>query len=303
MANTARPPGFVKMAAVAQNVDTAGKLLVVAPDEQPPAGWLSGGLGLFGVILKSVTIDGWVVIGFLGIMTVVSWYVMITKYLYLNSIAKGNSEFMKQWREVAADMTTLDHTNADSMKTMGGRVEGRLVRLMHNAPLYQVYHIGAEEIRHRMADADYGGVLSAQSCQAIRASLDTGYVRQGQIINGGLVFLTISIAGGPFIGLFGTVAGVMITFAAIAATGEVNINAIAPGIAAALVATMAGLFVAIPALLGYNYLMSRINNVTADMQIFIDEFVTKMPSFIGPEVPPVATWSTFSTWRMKSFRA
>ena len=70
-----------------------------------------------------------------------------------------------------------------------------------------------------------------------------------------MVLLTIAISGGPFLGLLGTVVGVMITFAAIAAAGDVNINAIAPGISAALLATVAGLAVAIPALFGYNYLI------------------------------------------------
>src|SRR3546814_7192320 len=73
-----------------------------------------------------------------------------------------------------------------------------------------------------------------------------------------MVLLTIAISGGPFIGLLGTVLGVMITFASVAVAGEVNINAIAPGIAAALLATVAGLAVAIPALFGYNYLLSRV---------------------------------------------
>jgi biopolymer transport protein ExbB len=127
-----------------------------------------------------------------------------------------------------------------------------------------------------------GSVLSSRSIQAIRASLDGGYVRENHALNDGLVFLTISIAGGPFMGLLGTVVGVMITFAAIAATGEVNISAIAPGLAAALVATVAGLLVAIPALLGYNYLVSRMKTVSSDMQIFIDEFVTKMAEFYSP---------------------
>jgi biopolymer transport protein ExbB len=68
----------------------------------------------------------------------------------------------------------------------------------------------------------------------------------------------------------------MITFAAIAATGDVNVNAIAPGIAAALAATVAGLAVAIPALFGYNWLASQIKEVVADNRVFIDEFVTKL---------------------------
>jgi biopolymer transport protein ExbB len=75
------------------------------------------------------------------------------------------------------------------------------------------------------------------------------------------------------------VIGVMITFAAIAAQGDVNVNAIAPGIAAALAATVAGLGVAIPSLFGYNYLLSRVKDTTSDMQVFIDEFVTRMAEF------------------------
>ena len=91
-----------------------------------------------------------------------------------------------------------------------------------------------------------------------------------------MVLLTIAISGGPFLGLLGTVVGVMITFAAIAAAGDVNINAIAPGISAALLATVAGLAVAIPALFGYNILITRNKNVSADMHVFVDEFVTRM---------------------------
>jgi biopolymer transport protein ExbB len=67
----------------------------------------------------------------------------------------------------------------------------------------------------------------------------------------------------------------MITFAAIAASGDVNVNAIAPGIAAALAATVAGLAVAIPALFGYNWLNTQIKEIVADMRVFIDEFVTR----------------------------
>jgi biopolymer transport protein ExbB len=68
----------------------------------------------------------------------------------------------------------------------------------------------------------------------------------------------------------------MITFAAIAAVGDVNVNSIAPGIAAALVATVAGLGVAIPALFGYNYLASRVKNISADQQVFADELIAKI---------------------------
>jgi len=278
ISKVARSVGLIKFAATSQGTDSA-KLLTVAPDEQPPASWLSGSFGLFGVILKSVTVDGWVVIAILGIMSLVSWYVMITKLIYVNHVQKGNKLFLKQWSHVAQDLTILDHTDAARVKSMGGIAGPKIQRLIANCSLYRIYHIGSEEIGHRMAN---GNVLSSRSIQAIRASLDGGYVRENHRLNDGLVFLTISIAGGPFMGLLGTVVGVMITFAAIAATGEVNISAIAPGLAAALVATVAGLVVAIPALLGYNYLVSRMKTVSSDMQIFIDEFVTKMAEFYSP---------------------
>ena len=90
------------------------------------------------------------------------------------------------------------------------------------------------------------------------------------------VLLTIAISGGPFLGLLGTVVGVMITFAAIALSGDVNVNAIAPGTAAALAATVAGLSVAIPALFGYNWLNTRIKAISADNRVFVDEFVTRV---------------------------
>jgi biopolymer transport protein ExbB len=282
VSRVARGPGLVKFAASEQSGDATNKTINVGQDEAPPAGWLSGAFGLFGVILKSVTIDGWVVIGILAIMSVVSWYVMITKLLYVNSVQKCNDLFLREWETMSLDLTSLDH---DDTKSMGDEAGPRIQRLIHRAPLYRIYHIGSAEISKR---TNRGKNLSTRSIQAIRASLDGGYVRENHALNSGLVFLTISIAGGPFMGLLGTVVGVMITFAAIAATGEVNISAIAPGLAAALVATVAGLLVAIPALLGYNYLMARLKTVTSDLQIFIDEFVTKMAEVYSPDEAEVS---------------
>ena len=80
----------------------------------------------------------------------------------------------------------------------------------------------------------------------------------------------------------------MITFAAIAASGDVNIAAIAPGMAAALVTTAAGLAVAIPALFGYNYLLSRIKDATTDMHVFVDEFATRLAETYRARHEPLA---------------
>jgi biopolymer transport protein ExbB len=148
---------------------------------------------------------------------------------------------------------------------------------MRASPIYHIYHIGADEIRKRIERSQGGFTgLSNRSIQAIKASLDTGLVHGVHKLNSHLVFLTIGIAGGPYLGLLGTVIGVMITFAVIAQSGEVEINSIAPGIAGALLATVAGLAVAIPALFIYSYLSSRIKEVIGNMQTFIDEFITKI---------------------------
>jgi biopolymer transport protein ExbB len=286
ISKVARPAGFIKLAAIGQGGDDrAGKLLVLGADEQQ-TNWLSWlSTGYFGVIFKSLSVDGWVVIGLLGVMACLSWFVMINKISYLNGISKGNAVFMKEWRHVAADLTVLDSGDAESTRTLGGRVDQAGQRAMRNASVYRIYHIGVEEIRHRLASDPGVGTsagrkgLSGRSIQAIRASLDGGLVRETQKINKLIVLLTICISGGPFLGLLGTVVGVMITFAAVAAAGDVNVNAIAPGIAAALLATVAGLAVAIPSLFGYNYIITRVKDATADMHVFIDEFVTKMAEF------------------------
>ncbi|MCA6124959.1 DUF2341 domain-containing protein [Bradyrhizobium sp. WSM 1704] len=279
----ARPAGFIKVMAIGQGPDQA-KLMTFSVDEET-ASWLSG---YFAVILKSVTLDGWVVIGFLLIMAAVSWVVMIDKASYLNKQSKANAQFMKGFREIAADLTMLDRGDADDVSTLGGRLTEADAKMMRSSSLYRIYHIGAAEIRHRFVGSNgqqRAPVLSAAAIAAIRASLDSGVVKEMQRLNRLMVVLTIAISGGPFLGLLGTVVGVMITFAAIAASGDVNVNAIAPGIAAALVATVAGLGVAIPALFGYNYLISRIKDLTSDIQVFVDEFVTKMAEFYSADRP------------------
>ncbi len=121
-------------------------------------------------------------------------------------------------------------------------------------------------------------MLNAEAIEVIRAVVDATLVRENQRLARSMVLLTISISGGPFLGLLGTVVGVMITFAAIAASGDVNINAIAPGISAALLATVANsLVVAGIPRCSVNYLLRRCKELSpADMQVFVDEFVTRL---------------------------
>jgi biopolymer transport protein ExbB len=281
IAKVARPADFIKFAAISQGTDPS-RLISYGPDEETSS-WLSG---YFAVILRSVTIDGWVVIGILMVMAVVSWFVMARKASYLSRQAKANVRFMKDFREIGGDLTELDRGDRDGKPAGGTKVSAGERRMIRDSSLYRIYRIGAGEIRRRFGERTRGRVLSVQSLAAIRAALDAGYIIETQRLNRLMVILTIAISGGPFLGLLGTVVGVMITFAAIAASGDVNINAIAPGISAALVATVAGLGVAIPALFGYNYLITSIKNLTTDMQVFIDEFVARMAEAYSPSPQP-----------------
>jgi len=287
----ARPAGFLKFLAVNQGPEPS-KLLTLSVDEET-ASWFSGH---FGVLLKAVTFDGWVVIIILMVMALASWIVMVEKHRYLSRQKQGNDVFVPAFRRLDNDLTRLadsaafqaDQLANGSVNKNASKAKSKdAAAALRYSANHRIYLIGADEIRRRFPDDATGGthVLSAEAIAAIRSALDAGLVRELQALNRLMVILTISISGGPFLGLLGTVIGVMITFAAIAMSGDVNINAIAPGIAGALMATVAGLGVAIPALFGYNWLTLRIKDLSSDMQVFVDEFTTKMAEVYSTERP------------------
>ncbi|HQS99778.1 MAG: transporter [Hydrogenophilales bacterium 16-64-46] len=263
VAGVARSAAWMAVAA-AQGPD--GALVALGADEAGEGG--EGG-GIWGTLFQALTLDGWVAIGVLAVMLVVAVWVMIAKAIYVNKVDKANQAFLEKFRELSTDLGALDKST-------------QMAGAFRESSLYRLYHIATQELSHRFKDTDASHLkdsdknLSPQALDSIRASLDTGLVRESGLLTRLMVLLTIAISGGPFIGLLGTVLGVMITFAVIAASGDVNVNAIAPGIAAALMATAAGMAVAIPALFGYNYLNSRIKTITSDMRVFIDELVTKL---------------------------
>jgi biopolymer transport protein ExbB len=265
LAKVARTQAFITAAFASQGPD--GQMLAYGADEENST-WSTG---YFGVILRSVTIDGWVVIGILMVMAAISFIVMLVKGIYISRVARANANFLDRFDEAGSDVQRFAGLAASD--------PGDLDRSV----LYHLFEAGHEELQRRSAANSVGRLaLSPQAVATLRASLDRISAYESQRLNSMMVLLTIAISGGPFLGLLGTVVGVMITFAAIAATGDVNINAIAPGIAAALVATVAGLAVAIPALFGYNYLITRIKDLTTEMHCFVDEFVTRIAEAYPP---------------------
>ena len=283
ISKVARGAGFIKFENVTQGTSPdAQKLVTLGADEASPeagGGEIMKQLSMIKDISKDLSFDGWVVIGLCSLLAVIGWGVAFMKLLYLNKINKATAAFMQRWKKVSGDLTALDAADEESIKTMGGTVSAKAVKLMRHSPMYHIYHLGSDEIRQRIVSGKTNSNvkgLSGRSIQAIKATLHGGLMREVQKLNSKLVFLTIGIAGGPYLGLLGTVIGVMITFATIAKSGQVEVNSIAPGIAGALLATVAGLAVAIPALFAYSYLSSRIKDAVTDMETFIDEFIARM---------------------------
>jgi biopolymer transport protein ExbB len=218
-------------------------------------------------------------------MLVVALIIMVVKAIFLSRVESANRRFLREFRRLTGDATALDtppvkgeedfEDDAPAMSELVGDQNK-----YGASTLYRLYHHGVRELHKRVdgktVSAQRAQMLSHQSIDAIRAAMDASMTRLQQSLSSQMVLLTIAISGGPFLGLLGTVIGVMITFAAIALSGDVNINAIAPGTAAALAATVAGLSVAIPALFGYNWLNSRIKSISADNRVFVDEFVTRL---------------------------
>jgi biopolymer transport protein ExbB len=279
VSKAARSADWLKAEVRGQGMDA--NLLVYGADGQKEGG---GQTSYFVTIAKNLTIDGWVVIGICVAMLAVALIIMVMKAFFLSRVEKANARFLKEFRRLSADATALDTPAADADDDLDDALSMASLANDHNkygaSTLYRLYHHGVREVNKRIAaqsiSAQRAHVLSAQSTDAIRAAMDGTMTRLQQSLSSQMVLLTIAISGGPFLGLLGTVIGVMITFAAIALSGDVNINAIAPGTAAALAATVAGLSVAIPALFGYNWLNTRIKSITADNRVFVDEFVTRL---------------------------
>ncbi len=233
--------------------------------------------GSFGIIFQNVfgKRDAWVeqsVIVLCGLMMLAAAVIMFLKIVDLSRAGAASKGFLVAYGKLGQKK---DVDDLDSL------YEAR--HQFRDSPLWRVYHVGIDEIHRRMSPAvgsQFAG-LDSKSLAAVRAAMDAIMVRETQRLGSRLVLLTIAISGGPFIGLFGTVVGVMVTFAAIAATGDVNIAAIAPGMAAALLATVAGLGVAIPSLFGYNWLSSRVKEQVADMRVFADEFEARFDEQYG----------------------
>lgn len=282
ISTVARNASWIKTSVATQGLASS----LIKPQSAEQLGGGGGGNGLWQVMFTSTEESGWTVIALLGVMALLSWVVMIGKFLYMQRVSKDDKGFLKEYDKIKfKNPALLDHGDNSEEKEFTDSPILQAIFGKHDhyqsSPIYRLYHRGIQEVQQRLGQAAQQGKngLNKEAVDAIKAAVDSQIIREIQRLNSKMVMLTIAISGGPFLGLLGTVLGVMITFAAIALTGDVNISAIAPGVAAALLTTVAGLVVAIPALFGYNYLTIRIKESIANMRVFADEYVTRLGEY------------------------
>lgn len=212
---------------------------------------------------EKATIEGKVTISLLVLVSLFSWTVIISKARQL-WIARRKSKLFNEAFRATRDPLELFRS--------GKQFEG--------SPAYEVYYAGCEELEYHLKNnpVKVGGAhkVSSTSFDGVRIALERAVSAEGLSLEKGMIVLTTAVAGGPFIGLLGTVWGVMETFSGIAIAKSASLTAMAPGVAGALIATVVGLFVAIPAMFAYNLMVTSVRSITQELDNFTSELATSM---------------------------
>jgi biopolymer transport protein ExbB/TolQ len=232
--------------------------------------------------IENATTEGKITVLVLLVLSLFSWTIIITKFRQLTIARKATKKFM------AAYVSTRDPLD---IKKRGEDFDG--------APAYALYERGAEEVLYHLKNnpvemkgpVAVHGVgdgktdhlakanttkISNSSFEAVKVILEEAAAAQAMSLEKGMIVLSTAVAGGPFIGLLGTVWGVMSTFAGIAEKQSASLTAMAPGVAAALVATVTGLLVAIPAMFGYNFMVTTIRHITQELDGFATRYANQI---------------------------
>lgn len=219
---------------------------------------------------EKATTEGKVTIIMLALVSLVSWTVIITKGRQLFRAQRAGKKFFTAYRGTR-DPLDLQSQQAD----------------YSGAPAFEVYSAGCEELAYHLKNnpvkvrSTAPGAAQARttkvsvaSYESVKVVLERAVSAQAISLEKGMIILSTAVAGGPFIGLLGTVWGVMETFSGIAKVQAASLTAMAPGVAGALIATVVGLFVAIPAMFAYNYMITLIRAITQELDNFTAELST-----------------------------
>jgi biopolymer transport protein ExbB/TolQ len=213
-------------------------------------------------IWEQATIEAKVIIFCLVIFSIVAWTVMIFKAIQMRRARKLNQFFNAEF-----------HSQKHVLDVYDRRVQ------VEGCPMFKVYQAGSLELDARLKNPDGSGrkkYVSLKGMEHVKRSLENTVAQESLKLESGLILLAIAVSGAPFLGLLGTVWGVMSTFGHIAQQGSATLTAMAPGVAAALITTVAGLLVAIPSMFGYNWLVHTLRVLSVQLDNFAQELVSKM---------------------------
>jgi biopolymer transport protein TolQ len=220
----------------------------------------TGRPGLLGMFLHAGPM-AWIVAGVLVLLSLGSWAIMIGKFFHFRRATHQSEEFLEQFR------TSQRFSEVNSA---AGRLEA--------SPLVGIFQAGYIEIDAQIkaarqeGAAEHGG-YRMRSLGGLERSLRRAVGSELALLAKNSGFLATTAAASPFIGLFGTVWGIMVAFQDIGVSGSTSLVAVAPGIAEALVNTALGLAAAIPALMGYNFFSNRVRAFRAEMEDFVLEMI------------------------------
>jgi biopolymer transport protein TolQ len=215
------------------------------------------------------TIAGKLVLTLLCIVSVFSWSIMVTKLRVIQFARKQTARFLAAFRKDRQPLRLFE-SNA--------RFPG--------APLFNVYRAGCQEMTfHLLGSAEVDETFRARlgvadkitpaQMGAVNAALDRAVGETALELESQMILLATAVSGSPFLGLLGTVWGVMDTFTDVAVAGAPSLTAMAPGVSGALITTVTALCVAIPAMFGYNYLVTNIRGMIVEMDNFAAELASE----------------------------
>jgi len=205
-------------------------------------------------------------------LSVICWGISLFKFLVLRSALNESESFL----DIFWNNQSLSRTFADA-------------KPLEHSPLAEIFRTGylvLQQIQQqdtgesRASDTSTASPLSLYGLGAIKRGLDQAVTAELTRLEKNLGFLATTGSIAPFIGLFGTVWGIMNSFRDIGRQGSANLATVAPGIAEALVATAFGLLAAIPAVVLYNYFLGRIKMLTAEMDNFSSELLNIIERYL-----------------------
>jgi len=213
-------------------------------------------------VWSQATPEAKIIIILLLLFSIIAWSVMITKAVQMRRARRLNGFFLSEFKNQSNVLDLYDR-----------RIQAE------GCPLFGVYQAGGAELDARLrgkGDEARRKHMSLKGMEHVKRSLENTVAQESLKLEGGLVWLAAAVSGAPFLGLLGTVWGVMSTFAHVAQQNSATLSAMAPGVAAALITTVAGLLVAIPSMFGYNGLVHNLRVLTVQLDNFAQELVSKM---------------------------